>query len=222
MLEYVRDKVRDRKLRLFACACCRRMWHLLTHKNCRKAVEASELYADARIRQQSLAAACGAANKIADRFAFHRDTSQQPPDAPSPAALEAILAAAGVARSALLKVRRAEIMAHMASDSARRAATCARLSGSDEAEEWKHLVALVRHIFGNPFRPKAVTPAWRTATVLGVAQALYDERRFDRMPVLADALEDAGCDEAEVLAHCRQPGEHMPGCWALDQVLGKE
>jgi hypothetical protein len=83
-------------------------------------------------------------------------------------------------------------------------------------------VGLLRDIFGNPFRPVAVDPAWRTATVVSLAQAIYDERAFDRLPILADALEDGGCTNADVLDHCRQPGEHVRGCWVVDLVLGKE
>jgi hypothetical protein len=57
--------------------------------------------------------------------------------------------------------------------------------------------------------------------VLGVARAIYDERAFERMPILADALEDTGCDNADILEHCRQPGEHVRGCWVVDFILGK-
>ncbi|MBL8798455.1 MAG: hypothetical protein JNM56_31460 [Planctomycetia bacterium] len=80
---------------------------------------------------------------------------------------------------------------------------------------------LLRDIFGNPFRPVAVEPTWLTSTVASLAQAIYDERAFDRLPILADALEDAGCDNADILNHCRQPGEHVRGCWCVDLVLGK-
>jgi hypothetical protein len=91
--------------------------------------------------------------------------------------------------------------------------------------EWKRQAALLRDIFGNPFRPLAINPAWlawNDGTVPRIAQAIYDERAFDRMPVLADALEDAGCTEPYILDHCRQPGEHVRGCWVVDLLLGKE
>ena len=81
---------------------------------------------------------------------------------------------------------------------------------------------LLRDIFGNPFRPVTLNPAWRTGNVTALAQSIYDDRAFDRMPILADALEDAGCDNADILNHCRQPGEHVRGCWVVDLVLGKE
>src|SRR5262249_32691175 len=84
---------------------------------------------------------------------------------------------------------------------------------------------LLRDLFGNPFRSIHIAPAWlawNDGTVRRIAQAIYDERAFDRMPVLADALEDAGCTERAILAHCRQPGEHVRGCWVVDLILGKE
>jgi hypothetical protein len=79
----------------------------------------------------------------------------------------------------------------------------------------------VREIVGNPFRPVALDPMWLTADVLALARGIYDERAFDRMPILADALQDAGCNSADLLSHLREPGEHVRGCWALDLLLGK-
>lgn len=83
--------------------------------------------------------------------------------------------------------------------------------------------ALLREIVGNPFRPVAFDPAWRTSDVMLLAQGIYEGRAFDRMPILADALQEAGCEEADILDHLRDPrAAHVRGCWALDLVLGKE
>jgi hypothetical protein len=82
--------------------------------------------------------------------------------------------------------------------------------------------ALLRDIFGNPFRPVALDPSWLTSTVVALAEGIYQDRAFDRMPILADALQDAGCDNEAILNHCRQPGEHVRGCWVVDLVLAKE
>jgi hypothetical protein len=102
--------------------------------------------------------------------------------------------------------------------------------------------ALLRDLFGNPFRPVAmvrlgithwhvapdahmVSPPWmewNDGTVPRLAQAIYDERRFEDMPILADALEDAGCADADILDHCRGPWPHARGCWVVDLLLGKE
>lgn len=76
-------------------------------------------------------------------------------------------------------------------------------------------------IFGNPFRHIAVDPSWRTEAVVGLARGMYESRDFAPMPVLADALEDAGCADADILAHCRGDGPHVRGCWVVDLVLGK-
>jgi hypothetical protein len=81
----------------------------------------------------------------------------------------------------------------------------------------------LRDIFGNPFRLVLFDPEWRTSTALALARGIYDERAFDRMPILADALQDAGCENEDILNHLRDPhATHVRGCWALDLVLGKE
>ena len=86
----------------------------------------------------------------------------------------------------------------------------------------RRLVGLIRDIFGNPFRPVVFDPGCRTSTVLGLARPMYESRDFAPMPILADALQDAGCDNAGVLAHCRDPqGTHVRGCWVVDLLLGK-
>jgi hypothetical protein len=80
----------------------------------------------------------------------------------------------------------------------------------------------VRCIFGNPFRPVAFDPSWLTSDVRTLAEGIYQDRAFDRMPVLADALQDAGCDSDDILSHCRDPQQvHVRGCWVVDSVLGK-
>jgi hypothetical protein len=84
-----------------------------------------------------------------------------------------------------------------------------------------HLSTLLRDIFGNPFRPVAIDPAWLTSTVLALARQMYDSRDFSAMPILADALQDAGCDSADLLDHCRSDGPHVRGCWVVDLVLGR-
>ena len=85
-----------------------------------------------------------------------------------------------------------------------------------------------REVFGNPLRPVSLESAWRTPTVLGIAEAAYDERVLPpghldpvRLAILSDALEEAGCTEAAILDHLRGPGPHVRGCWALDLILGK-
>jgi hypothetical protein len=104
-----------------------------------------------------------------------------------------------------------------------------RLTATHHALTWGRLeqvcdenIAHLRDIFGNPFRPVAFSPEWRTDTVVTLARTMYESREFGAMPILADALQDAGCDNDDILNHCREPGTHVRGCWVVDLVLGKE
>jgi hypothetical protein len=81
---------------------------------------------------------------------------------------------------------------------------------------------LMRELFGGPSHPVAFDPRWRTETAVAVAAGIDRDGAFDRLPILADALEDAGCDDADLLSNCRGPGPHVRGCWVVDLVLGKE
>jgi hypothetical protein len=81
---------------------------------------------------------------------------------------------------------------------------------------------MLRDIFGNTFRPITFNPTWLTPNVVQLAQSIYNDRAFDRLPVMADALVQAGCDNDEILAHCRGPGPHVRGCWVIDLMLGKK
>jgi hypothetical protein len=78
---------------------------------------------------------------------------------------------------------------------------------------------LLRDIVGNPFRPVSADPRWLTSSVIDLARAMYESRDFAAMPILADALEEAGCDSPDILAHCRRGGTHIRGCWAVDLAL---
>jgi hypothetical protein len=81
----------------------------------------------------------------------------------------------------------------------------------------------MHEVFGNPFRPVAFDPAWRTSDAVALATGMYDSRDFGATPILADALQDAGCTSDDILNHLRDPrATHVHGCWALDLVLGRE
>jgi hypothetical protein len=81
---------------------------------------------------------------------------------------------------------------------------------------------LIRDIFGNPFRPVAFDPSWRSDNAVSLSRVMYETRDFAAMPILADALQDAGCEHADILDHCRGDGVHVRGCWVADLVLGRE
>jgi hypothetical protein len=209
MLEYVAEKVSNRKLRLFACACCRRIWHLFSDERSRRAVEVAERFADGQADQTELKQACSAADR-----AHYAVPSQH-------ANLRALDAAPHTAEFDL-------------SCSAADAAACALDAVDIESEregpvgprwlEWVQQSKIAHCIFGNPFRPTTIDLAWLSLndrTIPKLAQGIYDDRAFDRLPILTDALEDAGCDDADMLAHCRGPGPHVRGCWVVDLLLGK-
>ncbi|MDB5310483.1 MAG: hypothetical protein JWO38_4685 [Gemmataceae bacterium] len=93
--------------------------------------------------------------------------------------------------------------------------------GANWDAECKAICGLIRDIFGNPFRPATIDPSWLTSTVTDLARQMYESRDFSPMPILADALQDAGCYHPDFLCHCRGPGPHVRGCWVVDLVLGK-
>jgi transcriptional regulator of met regulon len=195
MLDYLHGKTSERKLRLFACACCRRVWHLLTDERSRKVVEAAERFADGALDFDAFQRALTGANQPKSVSA----------DLCFP---EAWWAADWVALDAAMMASRA--------------------SWDPAGELYKAEVEaqcrLLRDLFGNPFRPAFVHPKKLWANkghVLNLAHTIYDDRAFDRLPILADALEEAGCTNADILNHCRQPGEHVRGCWVVDLLLGK-
>lgn len=103
------------------------------------------------------------------------------------------------------------------------------LDEGDQDAAWcaerKAQACLVRDVFPNPFRPVSIDPTWQLwngGSVRKMAQAIYEDRAFDGLPVLADALEEAGCDSLDVLSHCREPGPHVRGCWVVDLLLDQE
>jgi hypothetical protein len=198
MLDLLRGKASDRKLRLFACACVRIGWSEMTDVRCRKAVETAEAFAD------------GQSTKAALRR-VRQEVSQ-----------------------AMNEMIRVVHLGYCISEAARRAATeknvlnsVVQMRRTIEYSQMRGqaslLPVLLRCVF-NPFRSVTIESSWLTwndRTVSKLAQAIYDERAFDRLSVLADALEEAGCQDADMLAHCRHPGPHARGCWAVDSLLGK-
>jgi hypothetical protein len=113
-----------------------------------------------------------------------------------------------------------ELAASGASDFALRAS---QFAGIPFAEAAKDQCGIIRDMFGNLFRPSTFNPAWRTDTALSLAHQMYESRDFGAMPILADALQDAGCENDDILNHCRDANAtHVRGCWVVDLVLGKE
>ena len=210
MLEHIRQQVSDRKLRLFGCACCRRVWHLY----------------DTAGRH-----AVGVAERLADQLATNTERR---------AAVLAISERVGYAGPATVAgvkayeagVRTAECTA---SDNAHELLGPLPQPSNDAAvEQYRRIserltaleraanVPALRDIFGNPFRPVTFAPDWRTDTAMTLARQMYESRDFSAMPILADALQDAGCTNDDILSHCRDTNQtHVRGCWVVDLVLGK-
>jgi hypothetical protein len=219
MLTFVRQKVSERKLRLFTVACCRRIWGLLTDKRSREAVAVAERFADTLASEEERAsarrAALDASNEARQAFVDHPDRGW---DALCLGELSTDAADYTVYTPGL----------HKAAECARRAVQYAwNLSptGVEPETEQAAQCHLLRDVFGNPFRPVLPDPdwlCWNNGTVARLAQGIYEERAFERMPILADALEDAGCADTAMLDHLRGPGPHVRGCHVLDLLIGRE
>jgi hypothetical protein len=188
-----------RKLRLFGVAECRRSWSKLKQAESRAAVDGAELYADGLIPVQRLAALRSAA------LAHARDSVSTPFE----------YAAAAIARRDFVPHWIVQLI-HTGLVLDPPGGRCVEQGGEIESRR------LLREIFDNPFRPAPFEARWRSSDVVGLARGIYDDRAFDRLPILADALIDAGCDDEQILAHCRSDGPHVRGCWVIDLVLGKE
>ena len=241
MLEEIRGRMSNRQALLFACACCRRIWHWLSDNGSRRALEVTERYADGQATKKEWENARRAAHRAED---IARGQSV--------IASEAVRAAqltgeynrwwSHPTETTNQEAQRVHYAAFAVSNACRcgtnwgfqapvKAAEFSRLASESLitktglAKEACYQCVVLRCIFGDQFRLVSVTPAWLTwkdGTTRRLAQAIYDDRRYQDLPILADALEDAGCDNADILTHCRGGGEHVRGCWVIDLLLGKE
>jgi hypothetical protein len=228
MLQIVRDRASERKLRLFACACCRRIWHLL-HPNSRRAIEVMERYVDGQASEGERVAAEGYAGVL-----VRNCNDLVPADVRiEGAAAHGVFAALGAVLGDEALGRRgrrtdprklAHTGAAYAAEHAREALAreAWKASGRVRREAAREQGALLRDLLGNPFRPAAIDPHWKTAAVGALARGIYEDRAFDRLPILADALEEAGCTSADILRHGREAEPHVRGCWVLDLLTGRE
>jgi len=206
MLEFLQDRASERKLRLFAVACCRRIQHVYGSQG-RAALDLTEQFADGLIGQNEWLAGVGIGRGGVDAAVACANQ----------ALLSLLLpndAASGAARAAGLW------SAYAAGTDAAWGAPRAAVEAAERARQ----ADLLRDILGSPVRkPRidAVWLRWNECTVERLAQGVYGEGRFGDLPVLADALEEAGCADEAILSHCRQPGEHVRGCWVIDLLTGR-
>jgi hypothetical protein len=221
MLEFLRGKVSDRKLRLFACACCRRNWGGLGW-NSRKAVAIAERYADGQAGWWKsywgeMLAVFNSGGE--DEQAVY--VTVCPWGGWADADPDGVTAASLVARLSRGEGRGLPSPTASAGPAGR---PSHQTDSADCEAERQAQCELLRDLFGSPFRPVSLDPvwlAWNDGAVRKLAQTIYDERRFGDLPILADALEDAGCADDGLLGHLRGKGPHVRGCWALDLLLGK-
>jgi hypothetical protein len=202
------SKGSGRKFRLFVCACWRRIWHILTDARSRAAVEAAERYADGLATREELLAAHRKAERAFRAMATGRIAGNS----------NAAGAAAAVS---------AEVLFLSDIDDWFRLAAEAVVW--EECPECAAHCALLRDVFGNPFRPITRDASWQSANVLALAEAAYDQRLLPggqldptRLTVLADAWEEAGCTDQAILDHLHGAGPHIRGCWPVDLLLAKE
>lgn len=183
---------------LFGCACCRRIWHHLQAEISRRAVETAELFVDGLATARQLAVLRKNKGAFPNPQAGWQCTLSNGNDAGKLACREASGWMGAQESSHGIDAFYAGIRA-----------------------EQVHQAALFRCIVSNPFRPLTLDSSWLTSSVLDLATGIYEDRAFDRMPILADALMDAGCANDDILQHCRTGGPHVRGCWVVDLLLGK-
>jgi hypothetical protein len=211
LLEFLRAKASERKLRLLMAAACRRVIHLLDEPEYVLLIEAGERVAEGKLSPASLAryrtncSGIDAGDFIREeqRWREHSREFKGP-----------ILAKRAVWFSGSRDLKWVEACLHFAARGlhARRSIH----------EETVNQCRFVMDVIGNPFHPVQFDARWRTTNVMDLARTIYEERTFERLPILADALMDAGCADEQVLAHCRSEGPHVRGCWVVDLILGKE
>jgi hypothetical protein len=210
LVEFMDGRASDRKFRLFASACCRFAWDAIPDNRSREAIAVAEQLAETGGVLSHIRNSIGSASFDAWNEAPEGDPVQK-----GAAAANILLTAqewgsgerypkgsSGVTAALLMYVEWA--------------------INTYNPDDLRKQAALFRCVVGNPFQPVAFSPSWCTDTAISLARQMYDARDFGAMPILADALQDAGCENEQILSHCRGPGPHVRGCWVVDLVLGKE
>ena len=209
MVRFLWGKAYDRKLRLFACACCRSVWSLLKDERGREALVQAEALAEGQLTAERLELAYSSA------WEAYMEKTRAP----------------YYHHASYASVWVAYFDADVAAIEGPREAMNALLYDNPDLVDKNCLFQplVLRDVIGNPFRPVSFEPAWRTSNVVSLAQTIFEERELPsglldraRLAVLADALMDAGCDNEDILGHCRSEGPHVRGCWVIDLLLGKE
>jgi hypothetical protein len=188
-----RKVLTDRKIRLLACGVVRLLWNDASEERSRVVVEAAEKYADGLLSLRQMSRR----RKTAQEAAYQLPAGPGPDGSPDKRIIALAAASAADTNVNLFHVRKA-------------------------VGDPLHC-KLIRDLF--PYRYPEIKEGWfcwNEGTILKLAEAIYDDRAFDRLPILADALEEAGCQNAAILGHCRQQGAvHVRGCWVVDVLTGR-
>jgi hypothetical protein len=238
-LAFLGKRASRRKLLLFACACCERVEHLLEDARSRSALAALRRAADGRADAQEMArelrdadtARCSALRSacvpVLGEAGFEQ-LSRRLSTGPSPIDVIADADARVLAATAVVRAAQAAF-GHGTALQAADHAVQALYRDSDDLgivpRERAMQCEMLRDLFGHPYDAVVLEPDWLTwndSTAANLAQAIYCSRDFDRMPILADALEDSGCTDTAILEHCRRPGLHVRGCWLVDLLVGRK
>jgi hypothetical protein len=209
LLSALRNSASQRKLRLFGILCCRQAWDFVTEPAPDRVLDAAERYADGALAESER---CVAETEALD--AYERELERGD---------EFGLPVMDVVRLIGKAVYTADDATGVASYVPVLARYGERASFQGISEDLQVEQCLyIRELFRNPFRPVSFSPEWRTDTAVLLARQMYEARDFSAMPILADALQDAGCDNADILSHCRDTSlAHVRGCWVIDLVLNK-
>jgi hypothetical protein len=231
MLEFLRGKASDRKLRLLAVACHRRIWRLLNDQaDSRKTLEFAERFADGLATKNELHGRSWGMPGSAFSVVLYKAWE---------AAENSLQFGAGTVKEDVLRM---DPEKHKIWENAFQAAwennslgEAMRIADTAMPGEWvaKGRLAwtkeqagqcqMIREVFGSMgFRTVRLDPSWLTAEAKNMAKAVYDECRFSDLSILADALAEAGCTNTDILNHCLQPDLHVRGCWVVDLVLGQQ
>lgn len=210
---FLTGNVSDRKLRLFGVQCCWLCEHIRKDPASCNRLEVLERFADGQATDVELQAVYDGAWKLACQYTSIGPESPVFPSAEWDEQME--------------EGRAFEVVGYLAARPDPQESFVSILgmaiANLEELANFEYeLRPLLHDICGNPFRPVTFSPSWRTDTALSLARTMYDSRDFSAMPILADALQDAGCDNDDILSHCRDPQQaHVRGCWVVDLLLGK-
>jgi hypothetical protein len=202
MLAFAGDRLDERQARRFAVACCRRVEHRISDERVAQALEAADRAARGELDEEARRAAHGEMLRVyaetAPTGAFTLSHGVLPPVQPF---LDVAVAIA---------LSDSPAAAYLFANDPERPLSAERAAQAD----------LLRDLVAYPGRPVVLKPSWRTPAVRGLAAAIDEDDDFALLPILGDALEEAGCDDEAILGHCREPLTHVPGCWLVREVLG--